>query len=231
MATTQALNDLDQAIRDRVQREQEFIDELVEEFKACAQGIQQAANSASPPQDYQPYIDRIEQATNDLESLAPLPGGVNLKNLARTTHQRGVPGYNPAPGGPRPPGPRPPGPGGPAGPPDDSDSDDDGPPGSGLQLSRLASRSSTPNTTGTNLPINGPGYTIDSDDEDPNQALQNGLGGILPDDEDDHNGIESTAHGGRKTRGGWKTKRPSKRPTRRYTRPRTTRRRSYTYYS
>ena len=87
LATQQALNALDTAIQQRIQREKDFIAKLVLEFKSCVEGVEQVASSASPQvqANLQPYIDRLQQSTQNLKTLDPLPEGVNVMNLAKTT--------------------------------------------------------------------------------------------------------------------------------------------------
>jgi hypothetical protein len=87
MDTTAALNDLDSAISLRIQREQNFIDALVQEFKTCATQMKTVAQDASPQvqADLLPIIDRIQNATAQLNDQKPLPTNVNLSDLVQNT--------------------------------------------------------------------------------------------------------------------------------------------------
>jgi len=212
-----ALDDLNTAIEARLAKENEFINQITAEFRRISADMQRTA-SANPrlEPDLQPYIERIDEAADLLNSRPSLGLRSNVAELVQQIR-----------GGP-PPGPG----GGPAG----------GPAGDGTGSSGSGSSgSSGSGSSGSSGLFSGltsmfsrrpPPSAPPRPDDDYQDAEDGGIdldGAIEPrDDEVTATGNLSdsvisnyrpgAAVGGKRKRGGWTIRRSIRRPTKRYTR-------------
>ena len=91
------LSDLNNAIDARIQREKDFIEQLVEEFRTCAEGVKTALDSAPTDvqQEASPYLTGIQEAINKLKNSPPLTIDTEIGKLVKYTHDPSNPNPNP----------------------------------------------------------------------------------------------------------------------------------------